>query len=445
VKGAPAALIALTDDHSTSTTGLTMSIKVAAASEATKKLSEVSRDLEFSAVNRVITGKTMGGLDIEAFGSFAPDPQKLLCFLPSAQPRNAAPQVPFFPRWSWASEFSAWDVLSFSDPLLPLAPSLPASWFATFEEDVIGEFARFIRGYCTKRGIKTEDVILYGSSMGGYGSLMIAAELQDSHAVAEVPQLDLLRYPDSTSLADVESLSLGGRPLNDLATQFPHRTDVYARLQSTKCIPPMTIITNRSDSAFQETLDFVAGLHQLAANAESVGPVMLHQTPRSEGHAVQPTPYMIRLLKSIGGIPPQVAKYYPTFAGTQERLEFPQWDFDNCDSWGERELKESVAWIKHDNATELAVEFSAINPGAGTSKGIVFCVAVHGTSPEEMALEGFMFSHYRSVGYFKYVALPDGTSAHDIRLSVPVGAMIKGIGLAAWDVKAPVIRDLRLS
>lgn len=422
-----------------------MSLKVAAASEATKTLSDVSRDLGFSAVDRVITGKTTGGLDIEAFGSFAPDPQKLLCFLPSAQPRNAAPQVPFFPRWSWANDFSDWDVLSFSDPVLHSAPSLPASWFATFDEDVIAELASFIRGYCIKRCIKAEDVILYGSSMGGYGSLMIAAELQDAHAVAEVPQIDLLRYPDPAALADVESLALRGRPLTDLAAQFPHRTDVYARLQSTKCIPPMTIVTNRSDSAFQETLDFVASLHQLATNADSIGPVLLHQTPRSEGHAVQPTSYMVRLLKSIGGIPTQVAKYYPAFEEAQARLEFPQWDYENCDSWGERELKDSVSWIKLDNATELVVEFSAMNPGAGSSKGIVFCVAVHGTSPEEMALEGFMFSHYRSVGYFKYVALHDGASAHVIRLPVAAGSSIKGIGLAAWDAKAPVIRDLRLS
>lgn len=422
-----------------------MSMKIAAALDATRTLFEVSPDLEFSSVDRVITGKTAGGLRIEAYGSFAENPQKLLCFLPSAQPSSTPPKVPFYPRWSWAAAFADWDVVSLSDPMLNYAPDLAASWFASSDEDIVSELATFIRLYCDRRGITLDNVILYGSSMGGFGSLMIAAELRVVHAVAEVPQLDLLRYPVKSSLADVERLALNGRALADLAGEHPNRTDVYSRFESSRCIPPITIVTNRGDSAFEETLSFVGRLQGLAASVDSVGSVSLHQTSRNEGHAVQPTPFMIKFLKSVAEIQSVPTAYYPSAEHESQRLEFPQCHVENDGSWGERELQEAVTWIKTAGDSEITVEFKAVNPASGSNKGLVFCAAVRGGTREMLSQQGFSYSSYRNIGYYKYVGLGEGISSHVIQLRFAPEVSVDAIGLASWDVKAPTIYDLQFS
>ncbi len=421
-----------------------MSIKITAATDASRTLSEVSQDLEFSSADRVITSNTAGGLRIEAFGAFAESPQKLLCFLPSAQRRDIPPQVPYYPRWSWASGFESWDRLSLSDPILNSSPRLSASWFASSDEDIIAELADFIRTYCDRRGISLSDVILYGSSMGGFASLMIAAELKLAHAVAEVPQIDLLLYPDESALMDVEQLALNGRPLTDLAAEYPNRTDVYARFESSRCIPPLTIVTNRGDSAFAETLRFVGRLHTLADHADSVGSVSLHQTSRNEGHQVQPTPFMMTFLKSLAEIPTNATAYYPPTGHIGQRVEFPQWQVESDDIWGQRKLVDAVTWIQAPGSNEITLEFKANNTSASSSKALVFAVAVKGASHETLAEQGLYFSTYRNIGYYKYLALDEGISSHTIQLKLDPEASIEAIGLASWDVKAPTIYELQL-
>ncbi|WP_284986951.1 prolyl oligopeptidase family serine peptidase [Arthrobacter sp. fls2-241-R2A-172] len=422
-----------------------MSNKIAAAMDATLTLSDVSRDPEFSSRDRVITSETTRGLGIEAFGNFAAEPKKLLCFLPSAQRKDAPPQAPFYPRWSWASGFPEWDVLSLSDPMLNSSPDLAASWFASSEEDIVSELAAFIKEFCERRGINIADVVLYGSSMGGYGALMIAAELKVARAVAEVPQLDLLQYPDKDSLADVEKMALQGRSLASLTEEHPERTNVYERLLSTRSVPPMTIITNRGDSAFQETLEFVDRVQSLADQSDSVGSVSLHLTSRNEGHSVQPTPFMLQFLKSTAEIPAPTTTYFPPVEGEARRLAFPLWHVEDGDSWGERDLNESVTWVKWTGENELRIAFDVENSAAASTKGMVFSVAAKGSTHESLTQQGFHFSTYRGVGYFKYVELPAGSSTQNISVRLESGASIEAIGLAAWDVKSPLVRDLRLS
>ncbi|MFJ4168478.1 hypothetical protein ACIPY3_03100 [Paenarthrobacter sp. NPDC089714] len=422
-----------------------MSNKIAAAMDATLTLSDVSRDLEFSSRERVITAETTRGLGIEAFGHFAAAPTKLLCFLPSAQRKDAPPQAPFYPRWSWAAGFPGWDVLSLSDPMLNSAPELAASWFASSEEDIVSELAAFIREFCDRRGISVADVVLYGSSMGGFGALMVAAELKVARAVAEVPQLDLLLYPDKDALVDVEKMALHGRSLTSLAEEHPERTNVYERMVSTGALPPLTIVTNRGDSAFQETLEFVDRVQSLADHSDSVGSVSLHLTSRNEGHSVQPTPFMVQFLKSTAEIPAPATTYFPPVEGEARRLAFPDWHVEDGDSWGERELSESVTWVKWSGGSELRIAFDVQNSAAASTKGMVFSVAAKGSSHESLTQQGLHFSPYRGIGYFKYVELPAGTSTQSISVRLESGASIEAIGLGSWDVKRPLVRDLRAS
>lgn len=410
-----------------------------------RPLSEVSRSAEFSATNRVITGMTSDGLPVEAFVKFAEAPKHLLCLLPSAQPRSVAPQIPFFPRWSWASGFDEWDVVSLSDPMLHAAPELHASWFVSTTTDITKELAVFLKELCVRREIQADMVTLYGSSMGGYGALMIAASLPGSRAIAEVPQLDLLEYPDAQALKDVERLALGGTTLKEIENQFPERVNVLARFRHSDYIPPLSIITNRADGAHSEALEFLKEVNSMAPTLSSVGHTSLHQTPRPEGHAVQPTPVMIQTLKTLAELPCDISEGRPPAVEEALAVPTPQWDLNDAEEWEKRPLAEAVTWVGSSGHGTVDVEFEVFNAGAESEKGIVLCLVPADPDSEAMNRAGFRFSTFRGIGYFKYLRVPSGRSSLRESVIVDEKCEIRGFGLATWELDAPEITELTIS
>ena len=72
--------------------------------------------------------------------------------------------------------------------------------------------------------------------MGGFGALMLAAELRHAVAVAEVPQLDMRNYPIRGAVSDLEGMALGCT-LGEYYDLHPERVSVVSRFVSTRVIP----------------------------------------------------------------------------------------------------------------------------------------------------------------------------------------------------------------
>lgn len=422
-----------------------MSSVLESAAKDQRRLSDVSRSSDFSSVNRIITSATTDGLPIEAFVKFAENPTHLLCLLPSAQPRSKPPQIPFFPRWSWATGFDGWDVVSLSDPMLRAAPSLHASWFVSTSVDITKELAGFLREFCLLRAIPLSAVTLYGSSMGGFGALMLASSLPGARAVAEVPQLNLLNYPDPQALKDVEKLALGGTSLEDVERSSPEKVNVTARFKHSDYIPPLTLITNRADSAHKEALDFLSDLNAVAPSVSAVGPTSVLQLPRPEGHAVQPTPFMIDTLRALTAVPCELGDGRPRPVEVAEATPAPTWDVSSPSDWESLSLGKAVTWVESKGNGEAHLELEVYNGGVESQKGIVLCVAA--AAPDEAAMNraGLRFSAYRGIGYFKYLRVPAGASRICESIKIDDQSEILGFGLAAWDVEAPRVDNLRIT
>ncbi|MDI3242494.1 hypothetical protein QK292_13155 [Arthrobacter sp. AL08] len=288
-------------------------------------------------------------------------------------------------------------------------------------------------------------VTLYGSSMGGFGALMIAASLPGARAVAEVPQLDLLQYPDPEALADVERLALAGTSLRNIEDKHPERVNVLARFRHSGRIPPFTLITNRADSAHSEALDFLASVNSIAPTMSSVGPTSVHQTPRPEGHAVQPSPVMIQTLKAMSQLPCEVVDVRLPSTDEPQTNAVPHWDLREAAGWKKRSLTQTVTWIESPGNGKLDLEFEIRNDGAESAKGIVLCLVPAHPDTAAMNQAGFQFSSYRGIGYFKYVRIPSGTSLVRQSVSLFGDCEIMGFGLAAWDLESPKVTNLKSS
>ncbi len=119
-----------------------------------------------------------------------------LWVLLSAARDPKASRLPKFDRWSWADKFPG-SILCISDPTFYLASeSLRIGWYVgAASHDWQRRLSDLVRAVAGMLGLRTDQVIAYGSSAGGFASLMLAAHLSDATALAINPQTRVLNYP----------------------------------------------------------------------------------------------------------------------------------------------------------------------------------------------------------------------------------------------------------
>ncbi|MDH1336344.1 hypothetical protein N5D77_19705 [Comamonas thiooxydans] len=249
--------------------------------------------------NQILINKKVDDIArIDCFGVFRGNAKKLICLLPSAQPQSSAQINPIFHRWSWAYQFRDCHVICVSDPALYYS-DIHASWFiGKGKIDLVNEIAVFLKEILERIGFSEDQVILYGSSMGGFGALMIASHLRGALAIAEVPQIDLRKYPIKSSIEKIEKEVLSGVKIEDYALTYPERVSVLDRFNKKNYIPPFKLITNLADEACADHIDIFNRLRELREDSAVVGDLDLTITAEDFGHKPLPTPYGVAYIRS---------------------------------------------------------------------------------------------------------------------------------------------------
>lgn len=103
--------------------------------------------------------------------------------------------LPVFQRNSWGQDIDD-HVLNINDPTLYLANDLRLGWYyGTDKNPLVKDLEEIIIRICNVLKVSLKDVVLYGSSGGGFASLNIAAQIGNGiKAVAINPQIYLHKY-----------------------------------------------------------------------------------------------------------------------------------------------------------------------------------------------------------------------------------------------------------
>lgn len=221
---------------------------------------------------------------VEAMVRFRADTRNIIVFLPSAQKLSEPPKIPVFHRASWGAEFPDSTIITLSDPAL-YDTGGHACWFLSpsYDEDYIENLSDFLKLIVTKLSLDEVGIYLYGSSMGGFGALMMASHLPNSHAIAEVPQLDLRTYPHQSTKLWLKNNILG-IDVDEFYVHQPHKISVLSRYFKQQKIPSLTLITNTADEEFSQHVEFIRDLSNAASLVESVGEYSLKVWPEAIGH-----------------------------------------------------------------------------------------------------------------------------------------------------------------
>ncbi len=153
--------------------------------------------------------------------------------------------LPVFQRWSWAEE-SELSVIVFNDPTLYLG-ELTLGWLqGTAEHFYLPDMVQIIKQFVAKLGLKNEDVLFYGSSGGGFTSLMMAGLMHGASAVVNNPQTDILLYHERHVEALLKN-SFNSITKEQARDKYKTRLNLIEFFKSVEHVPDFYYIQNTTD------------------------------------------------------------------------------------------------------------------------------------------------------------------------------------------------------
>lgn len=246
---------------------------------------------------RMLHAPLPGGLVSHSVIAVRTHASRLVAFLPGASGHKSKRVVPFFNRWQWQGEIPDAHVIALADPALGVNDRIIGGWFMHADVDLIAELAAIVRRIADRLGVRHEDVTFYGSSLGGYGAVGMAAHLPGASAISEIPQIDVALWPVPSSQRLLEELV--GQPLAEFRKTHPERVSLLDRLRFTGVIPPFTLITNLTDRSYDLQVQFIEQLPTLTG-CDVIGEQRLVVTDVTEGHSALPKPVALGYLNATG-------------------------------------------------------------------------------------------------------------------------------------------------
>lgn len=220
--------------------------------------------------------------------------ERLVCFMPAAQTGTGTRRAKLFSRWSWQTVMPNQHVMALSDPALGLDGAIRGAWFLHPERDLLEEMAQMVRGQIADLGLENDQVLFYGSSLGGFGALGMASLLPGACAIAEIPQIDVAQWPSRGSIKAMETALLK-RSFAEHRQRHPEMVDVRERFRKSHLIPPFLLVTNESDMSIgiqRELMEDVA-----AAQLPRIGEQRMLLATAVSGHAALPQADALALIE----------------------------------------------------------------------------------------------------------------------------------------------------
>ena len=226
------------------------------------------------------------------------DSDKLLVMCPAAINDNSSHDRarPIFHRWSWEFDVST---IFFNDPTLYLSDNILGGWgLGSMDNWYLKKISNIFNILIENLGFNKRNVIFYGSSLGGFMSIMLATMIKSSVAIAEIPQLDVTNWTKHWSLLR-ENL-FDNLPDESIKQRFGYKLDVIDLMKIENYIPNAYLLFDCSyDYDFENIyLPFFNRLNELPYD-ERKNNLKIKITGKNKGHAFLPYNELVILINKI--------------------------------------------------------------------------------------------------------------------------------------------------
>ncbi|OIQ25373.1 hypothetical protein [uncultured Vibrio sp.] len=191
-------------------------------------------------------------------------------FSPGYLDRNSY-EHPYFQRMKWLDELEG-SGLIITDPTLSLHRDIGIAWFqGSKKRFAIFDIAKIVERFRNYLTLKNENVLFFGSSAGGFASMMLAALMKGSCCVVNNPQTDIFEFREPF-LSDMLNRCYSGLDYLDISNSYLPRFSVSEFMLVNRNIPKCIYLQNVSDKEHYEKhfLPFIGKIGEMSSGNDSL-------------------------------------------------------------------------------------------------------------------------------------------------------------------------------
>ncbi len=148
---------------------------------------------------------------------------------------------PYYMRWSWEFKES---VIYYNDPTRYLNSMFRGGWGIGTEDDYYLEnIKNILLKLTSKCNILNENILFYGSSMGGFMSLLLATMVKQSTALADIPQLDVSK---DTYWDEFKEICFNNKSEKHILENYGYRLNFIQMMKKENYIPNAIMVLDYS-------------------------------------------------------------------------------------------------------------------------------------------------------------------------------------------------------
>ena len=209
--------------------------------------------------------------------------------------KNYDRSKPLFNRWSWTFDDST---LYYHDPTLYLADDIYAPWgLGTPEVWYLEKIAIITEKIAQLLSVKNNDILFYGSSAGGFTSLMLSILVKDSICLAEVPQFDITSWGSFWRPLKNASFDMDDKEFVD---KYRYRVSVMKLIQEHDYVPNAYILMDCSAEYdfTRQYLPFLKRLNNFAYDIKG-NSMKLIIFGKNTGHSALPKDIILSFIRHV--------------------------------------------------------------------------------------------------------------------------------------------------
>ena len=182
---------------------------------------------------------------------FSSKNKNLICTGPGAHERDTIRngellKPPFFDRWSWYKYFKE-SFIAYADPMFFYGDKIKIAWLiGTKEHWYLQDLSEIIEELCKNQEIKHSNILFYGSSGGGYTSVVLGTLIKNSQVLINNSQLFIMNYWESmvNPVFDVLYDSFEGMDKDEIVEKIKYRLDTIELFKKENYAPFITYYVN---------------------------------------------------------------------------------------------------------------------------------------------------------------------------------------------------------
>ncbi|GAB6055904.1 hypothetical protein JCM15415_12200 [Methanobacterium movens] len=174
-------------------------------------------------------------------------------------PQKQSP--PIYNRHSWQGEFEE-SIIYYNDPTLYLNSELTLGWCVGKDEEwYLLTISEIICTLARINNIDSSNILFYGSSGGGFTSIILATLIKNSKAIVNNAQLFLENYWEVHFNRMIKTC-FSDSDLETIFSLYKYRLDVFENFKAQKHIPQITYLVN-ADSNFDLSNQLIPTINKL--------------------------------------------------------------------------------------------------------------------------------------------------------------------------------------